>query len=175
MRLGKSISPSWERLLTLIFCMVLSGCHARQSSTAPTIGFTKVPPAAQGGREKVDSIAGTVAGARAGQQIVVYARSGPWWVQPWPDKPLIPIQSDSTWSTPTHLGFEYAALLVESGYKPPPTLDVPPSQGGQVITVKIVKGVGPVQYAYSKPLRFSGYDWGVRTIRADRGGMNNPY
>src|SRR5580700_10411980 len=162
MRLGKSISPSWERLLTLIFCMVLSGCHARQSSTAPTIGFTKIPPAAQGGREKVDSIAGTITGARAGQQIVVYARSGPWWVQPWPDKPLIQIQSDSTWSTSTHLGFEYAALLVEPGYQPPPTMDVDPVQGGSVVEVAIVNGVGSLPPSPTKLLQFSGYDWKVR-------------
>jgi hypothetical protein len=175
MRLGTSISPSWERLLTLIFCMVLGGCHARQSSTAPSIGFTKIPPAAQGGREKVDNIAGTVAGARAGQQIVVYARSGPWWVQPWPDKPLIPIQPDSTWSTPTHLGFEYAALLVEPGYSPPPTMDVAPTQGGSIAAVNIVKGTGSVVLAPTVPLHFSGYDWQVRTIAGDRGGLNNPY
>ena len=175
MRLRKSISPRWERLLTLIFCMVLSGCHARQGSTAPTIGFTKIPPAAQGGRERVDSIAGTVAGAHAGQQIVVYARSGPWWVQPWPDKSLIPIQPDSTWSTPTHLGFEYAALLVEPGYRPPPTMDVAPSQGGSIVAVSIVKGTGSVVLAPTVPLHFSGYDWNVRTIAGDRGGLNNPY
>ena len=83
-------------------------------------------PAAQGGRERVDEIAGRVSGARPGQQIVVYARSGPWWVQPWPDKPFIPIKADGTWSTPTHLGFEYAALLVDPGYHPPPTIDTAP-------------------------------------------------
>jgi hypothetical protein len=175
MRLRKSIRPSWKPVLPLIFCMALSGCHARQGSPAPTIGFTKIPPAAQGGRERVDSIAGTVAGARAGQQIIVYARSGPWWVQPWPDKPLIPIQTDSTWSTPTHLGFEYAALLVEPGYRPPPTMDVAPTQGGSIVAVNIVKGSGSVMLAPTVPLHFSGYDWKVRTISSDRGGLNNLY
>ena len=86
------------------------GCQRATKPGDSGIEFTKIPPAAQGGRERVDTVAGRVVGARAGQQIVVYARSGPWWVQPWPDKPLIPIQSDSTWTTPTHLGFEYAAL-----------------------------------------------------------------
>ena len=154
---------------------MLCGCKARRGNPAPAIEFTKIPPAAQGGRERVDTIAGRVTGVRTGQRIVVYARSGPWWVQPWPDNPLIPIQADSTWSTPTHLGFEYAALLVEPRYQPPPTMDVAPSQGGAVVAVAIVKGVGDPQFAPTRPLHFSGYDWEVRTIASDRGGLNNLY
>lgn len=164
------------RLAVFGFSLLLVGCHSQPSAnTAPTITFTKIPPAAEGGREKTDTISGRVEGAHPGQQIVVYARSGPWWVQPWPEQPLIPIQSDSTWTTPTHLGYEYAALLVDAGYKPPPTMDIAPSPGGSVIKVEIVKGTGTVQYARTVPLSFSGYDWKVRTISADRGGLNNLY
>src|SRR5271168_1512242 len=140
MRLRRFANPNWKISLSLLVSMMLGGCQSRQGVTGPTIEFTKIPPAAQGGRERVDVIAGRVAGARAGQQIVVYARSGPWWVQPWPDKPFIPIQADSTWGTSTHLGFEYAALLVEPEYQPPPTMDVAPTQGGSVVAVTIVKG-----------------------------------
>jgi hypothetical protein len=164
-----------EKALLLLCCLLLSGCHSRQAAAGPTIEFTKIPPAAQGGRERVDTIAGRVIGARPGQQIVVYARSGPWWVQPWPDQAFIPIQADSTWDTPTHLGFEYAALLVDPGYRPPPTMDVAPIQGGSVVAVQIVKGVGPTQFAPTKPVNFSGYEWKVRTIASDRGGLNNLY
>ena len=77
-----------------------------------------------------------------GQRIVVYAKSGPWWVQPWPDKPFLPIQPDHTWSTPTHLGFEYAALLVDPGYDPPPTIDVSPTAGGSVVDGPDGEGCG---------------------------------
>jgi hypothetical protein len=175
MNSGKSISQSWKQILLLIVCAVMGGCRARQDSTTPAIEFTKIPPAAQGGRERVDTIAGRVVGARTGQQIVVYARSGPWWIQPWPDKPLIPIQSDSTWSTSTHLGFEYAALLVDPGYHPQPTMDVAPTPGGSIASVAVVKGTGTAELAPIKPLQFSGYDWKVRTIASDRGGLNNPY
>jgi len=180
MKMLGGAGPGWKTLLALfasIFgtTMVLSSCHSGQGNAGPAIKFTKIPPAAQGGRERVDSIAGSVTGARAGQQIVVYAGSGPWWVQPWPDKPLIPIQADSTWGTSTHLGFEYAALLVEPGYHPPPTMDVAPTQGGSVVAVAIVKGVGETQLAPTIPLHFSSYDWKVRTIASDRGGLNNLY
>jgi hypothetical protein len=138
------------------------------------IEFTKIPPAAQGGRERVAAIAGRVIGARAGQRIVVYARSGPWWVQPWPDKPFLAIQ-DSEWGTETHLGYEYAALLVDPSYHPPATMDTAPIEGGAVVAVNIVKGVGSLPPPPSKPLQFAGYDWKVRTIAGDRGGTNNLY
>ncbi len=164
-------------VLSVVVCvaLLLASCHSQVAPSAPKIEFTKIPPAAQGGRERVDTISGKVSGAHAGQQIVVYARSGPWWVQPWPDKPFIPIQADSTWGTSTHLGFEYAAMLVEPGYHPAPTMDVAPTVGGGVAAVEIVKGTGTVEVAPTVPLHFSGYDWTVRTIASDRGGMNNLY
>ena len=159
------------QLCLLLLCVLLGACSTRQKNEAPEIKFSKIPPAAQGGREKLDVISGSVSGVRSGQQIVIYARSGPWWVQPWPENPLVPIQADSTWSTSTHLGFEYAALLVNPGYHPPPTMDVAPSQGGPIALVSIVKGTGSgIALAPTKPLHFSGYDWKVRTIASDRGG-----
>jgi len=162
-------------VLLLPACLGVNGCQSRRADRPPAIEFTKIPPAAQGGREKVDRIEGRVAGARPGQQIVIYARSGAWWVQPWADHPFIPIKADSTWSTETHLGYEYAALLVDPGYRPPPTMDAPPSKGGPVVLAAIVKGIGPTILAPTKPLKFSGYDWDVRTIASDRGGSNHPY
>ena len=159
----------------LLFAMLLSACHTQGTKNQPTIEISKIPPAAEGGRDRVETIAGRVIGARAGEQIVVYAESGPWWVQPWPDKPFIPVQADSTWSTPTHLGYEYAALLVEPGYHPPPTLDEAPIAGGAVALVKIVKGVGTLPPHPTEALRFSGYDWKIQTSDAVRGGVNNLY
>jgi hypothetical protein len=88
---------------------------------------------------------------------------------------LIPIQADSTFSTETHLGFEYAALLVDPEYRPLPTLDVTPTQGGPVALVTIVKGMGTPQFAQTGSLKFSGQDWAVRTIASDKGGTNNLY
>jgi hypothetical protein len=163
-------------LFSLASCLLsLAGCRPTPQNVRPSIEFTKIPPAAQGGREKVDTIAGRVVGARPDQRIVVYARSGPWWVQPWPDQPFIPIKADSSWSTSTHLGFEYAALLVDPGYHPPPTLDLAPVASGSIADVEIVKGTGTPQLAPTVPVKFSGYDWDVRTIAADRGGLNHLY
>jgi hypothetical protein len=167
------IGVSLQKTLFLTFCLVLIGCHTRSADTRPSIEFTHIPPAAQGGRERVDTISGRVKNARPKQQIVIYAHSGPWWVQPWPDHPFIPIKADSTWSTETHLGFDYAVLLVGPDYYPLAEMDVAPTQGGSVALVTIVKGVGKPQFAPTGSLKFSGYDWGVRMIANDKGGMNN--
>jgi hypothetical protein len=166
----------WLRVVLVSVAAVGAvGCRKESASSAPSVTLSAIPPAAQGGRERVDTISGTVSGAQPGQQIVVYARSGPWWVQPWPDKPFVPIKADSTWTTPTHLGFEYAALLVDPGYHPPPTLDTAPVAGGHILAVTVAKGAGNIQLAPTKPLKFGGYDWHVRTIASDRGGLNNLY
>src|SRR2546428_10731300 len=153
MKLRLVLAVLLRQALLLLFCIALTSCQSRQSNTGPSIEFSKIPPAAQGGRERVDTIAGLVRNARPGQQIVIYARSGPWWVQPWPDRPFIPIRADSTWSSETHLGFEYAALLVDPGYHPPPTMDVAPSEGGSIVLVRTVKGVGTPTLAPTKPLK----------------------
>ncbi len=171
-----SVAPkklTWALILIGAFGFAAPGCHSQKSSASPSIEFTHIPPAAQGGRERVDTISGRVRNARPKQQIVIYAQSGPWWVQPWPDHPFIPIKADSTWSTETHLGFEYAALLVEPDYHPQPMMDLAPTQGGSVALVTIVKGVGAPQFAPTGSLKFNGYDWGVRTIANDKGGTNN--
>ena len=167
-----------SRILSAIVflgAVALVGCRSEKAQETPSITFTKIPPAAQGGRERVDTISGSVSGARPGQRIVVYAKSGPWWVQPWPEHPFISIQSDSTWSTQTHLGYEYAALLVNTDYHPAPTIDGAPTMSGSVVALKIVNGVGSLSDLPTVPLRFSGYDWKVRTTDAARGGLNNLY
>ena len=170
-----TVRAASEGLVAISLCLLLTGCHPPQSKHDPSIEFSKIPPAAQGGRERVDTIAGRVVGASPGQKVVVYARSGPWWVQPWPDQPFIPIRADSTWSTQTHLGYEYAALVVDQAYHPPPTMDVAPTPGGSVLAVTITKGVGSLAPNPTKALQFSGYDWTVRTVAADAGGVNRPY
>jgi hypothetical protein len=164
-----------QQSLLLVLCIALNSCQSPKANSVPSIEFTHIPPAAQGGRDRVDTVSGRVRNARPKQQIVIYAHSGQWWVQPWPDHPFIPIKADSTWSTETHLGFEYAALLVEPDYHPPPVIDIAPPQGGSVALVTIVKGVGTPQFNPAGSLKFSGYDWAVRMIESDKGGTSNLY
>jgi len=71
-----------QRSLLLVFCIALNSCQSHKANSAPSIEFTQIPPPAEGGRERVDTISGRVRNARPNQQIVIYAHSGQWWMQP---------------------------------------------------------------------------------------------
>ena len=73
-----------QRSLLLVLCISLNGCQSHEANSGPSIEFIPIPPAAQGGRERVDTISGRVRNARPKQQIVINAHSGPWWVHPRP-------------------------------------------------------------------------------------------
>ena len=113
-------------------------------SAVPSIEFTIIPLTQEGGTQRLDPVEGRVDGARPGQRIVLYARSGGlWYVQPFADQQFTTIQTDSTWRNTTHLGTEYAALLVESDYLPPAITDVLPKRGGAVVAVAVTEGTPP--------------------------------
>lgn len=100
MRSRKTPKP-W--LVLFLGFLVLSACSRQSSHTGPWIEFTKAPHPGEGGPDKLDFIEGRAMGARPGQQIVIYARWGPWWVQPLVDRPFTKIQ-DSRWISQTHFG-----------------------------------------------------------------------
>jgi signal transduction histidine kinase len=105
--------------------------------------FERVPPEESGGTSRLADIGGHVVGARAGLRIVLYARSGDWYVQPFTDAPFTAVRPDSTWASPTHLGREYAALLVEPGFEPPAIVVALPGRGRGVVAVEVVGGSPP--------------------------------
>lgn len=161
-------------VLLAIFGILASGCHSNQLQSKQPLEVSRVPPAAIGGPERMDTLEGRVSGAKAGQQIVVYAKDGVWWIQPFSSRPFTTIQNDGTWRSSTHLGSDYAALLVDPGYLPRPRLETLPMEGNGVEAVVTVKGntAAPVPL---KVLHFSGYDWTVRAGATDRGGELNDY
>lgn len=120
----------------------------------------------------MERIAGRAIGAKQGQWIVLFARAGNWWVQPLASKPLTSLRKDFTWDTKTHMGTEYAALLVEPGYSPPKVADTLPKPGGQILAVVTVAGK-PSFFSRTPAamLRFSGYDWSVMQVPIDIFGL----
>jgi hypothetical protein len=158
--------------LLSIVC-VLGACGSFAPSGPPRIEFTQVPEAGPGGAEKMEEIAGRAIGAKAGQQIVLFAKSGTWWVQPFASKPFTSIEQDSTWKGSTHVGTEYAALLVEPGYAPPSVADVLPQPSGAVIAVASVEGkASSVSETFApEGIHFSGYDWDVYQVPSDSFGV----
>jgi len=139
MRLRTSASGG-TKLLFLSLCFLLSTCHRRHQKVEPFIEFTQVPRASEGSPYKVFAFQGRVAGAHSGQQIVLYARSGAWWVQPLVNQPYTQIQPDSSWKNSTHPGTGYAALLVSAEYRPAAITLALPGAGSGVAAVAAVKG-----------------------------------
>ena len=154
--------------LAIAAVLLLTAC----SATQPAVVITEVPPAAEGGPGRVTRIAGRVQGAGPHDRIVLFARSGLWYVQPYLLQPFTAIGADGTWSSSIHFGQEYAALLVREGFEPPVTLEALPGVGGYVVAVARVRGTGKASGPPARTVDFSGYRWTVRQIPSDRGGPN---
>lgn len=154
-------------------CLGLSGCRAYQGRGEPSIEFSRVPTSGEGNPDQLEPIEGRVLGAQPGQRIVLFARSGIWWVQPFANQPFTTIQPDSSWKNLTHPGSAYAALLVDSRFHPMSTAAALPNKGGAVLAVATVEGAKPT--SPPKILTFSGYQWEIRTSASNRSGTINSF
>jgi hypothetical protein len=171
-----SLHSSQKSAALALLIIFLNGCGSARSDFSRSIEFSRVPRSGEGGTESQAFIEGRVDGARAGEQIVLFAKSGAgiWWVQPFAAQPFTAIRSDLQWRNSTHLGMEYAALLVAPGYHPPETTQNLPPKGGPVIAVATTKGEASQRPA-SRTLNFSGYEWEIRGVPSNRGGATNTY
>ena len=160
--------------IAILICMLACGCGSPQASVRPTIEFTRLPAAGEGSGDILSGIEGRVTGARPGQRIVLFARSGLWWVQPLAAQPFTAIAPDSTWKSTTHPGSAYAAMLVDAEYRPPPTVNALPQPGGAIQAVAVAEGAA-LAHPPVKTLRFSGYEWVVRQTPGTPGGSRNRY
>lgn len=166
-KLGRNATLSSLVYVTFMFAI---GCRSAHESHKPSIQFTHVPPAQSGGQELLDHISGRVVDGQPGARIVLYAYSeGTWWVQPFKSHAFTDVDSDESWENSTHLGSEYASLLVAPDFRPPAKLSALPSVNGAVLAVATTKGAADHSVT-SKLLRFSDYDWKVRGSAGDRGG-----
>lgn len=163
----------WLKLaFAVAACLTVSNCRSYQAGVAPSIEFTRIPPAGDGSPQLFETIEGRVRGARPGERIVLYALSGEWWVQPVTEQPFTAIEKGSNWRNRTHPGVRYAALLVDGQYRPPLRVNALPDRGGHVLAVATVPGTAP---GPAKMIRFSGYQWKVRQVANDAGGSLNFY
>ena len=78
-------------------------------------------------------IEGRVIGGNPKLKLVLYAKNDKWWVQPIRNEPYTSIRPDATWTNFTHVGTEYAAVLVRSGFHPASSLNEMPILGGNVV------------------------------------------
>jgi hypothetical protein len=172
MRRHSVLQITAQKALIFAVCLFLNTCRNQASRSAPTVTFDKIPIADVGGPNKLDTIEGRATGVQAGERIVLYAKSEEqWWIQPYAERQYTEVLKDSRWSNQTHLGTEYAAVLINQEYKPPRTTEELPAVGGGVVTVAIVKGRGSTPDAPPvKTIHFSGYDWKVHVGGGSRGG-----
>lgn len=166
----------WKTAAVAVLAALIAACGRTHSNAAPSIQFNRLPRSDDGGTESRAIIEGKVEGASPGDRIVLFARSGTglWWVQPFADQPYTDIRSDKQWQNFTHLGTEYAALLVGPDYRPPQTTDRLPANSRSVIAVASAKGER-ARLMVSRTLHFSGYEWEIRGEPSNRGGARNNY
>lgn len=168
---AQRLRSRWPALL--LTSLLLAGAQTGCRRTIPAIEFTQVPEAAPGGPQETRPVAGRVRGAKPGQKVVLFAKAGMWFVQPFASDPFTNVQADATWQSITHRGTQYAALLVEAGYRPPHTTRDLPQVGQKVLAVAATPGIsaGGQLPPSLHPLRFSGYEWEVQEGSTDRGGV----
>jgi hypothetical protein len=134
-------------LLSAVFAVRVAQADGTAGETVE-IRITEIPPYdAKGGPDRMETIAGTVSGIAPDKReckIVLYARTNMWYVQPTTEAPYTSIGSDGKWQNETHLGTNYAALLVKSEWKPPATLGALPKIGGEILAIARVQGKGAV-------------------------------
>jgi hypothetical protein len=164
---------SWAAVPVVLGSLLLASCDSAGAGE-PSVTFTKLPPSGDGSPSTVYSIEGRVTGGKPGQQIVLYASSGEWWVQPSTREPFTNVRPDHTWTAQTHPGSSYAALLVRKDYQPRPKIDALPVRGGAVLAV--VSALGPaLEHPVGKTVTFRGYEWQARDTPNDPGGSQNSY
>ena len=160
---------SRRRALGVVPVALCQACRGVNRGNAPSIIFTRIPQADPAGSSGNDIIEGRVTGASPGQKIVLYAKTGKWWVQPLADQPLTDLQPNFKWINATHLGTQYAALLVKDGFRPQRALDSLPQPDDRILALAVVPGAAQPP---SPVVEFSGYTWRLRTAPSARGGPN---
>jgi hypothetical protein len=155
-------------LLSLTLLLSL-GCNRVGRERRATISFDHVPPATGGAPGRMEHIEGRVLDAPNGAFIVLYAwNEGVWWVQPFRSRSSTQVRPGGFWSTSSHIGARYAALLVQQGFRPQAQLPALPALGGPILASAVMAGTGGSPF--SKTLRFSGYDWSVRNAAHNQAG-----
>ena len=163
------VTLSRRRALGIVAPVLCQACRRSRIGNAPSIVFTRIPQADAAGSARNDIIEGRVTGASPGQKIVLYAKTGKWWVQPLVDQPITGLRPNFTWTNATHLGTHYAALLVKDGYRPQSALDSLPQADGNILAIGVVAGA---ERPPSPVIDFSGHPWRLRDAPSSRGGQN---
>jgi hypothetical protein len=136
---GKRIA---QNEIAVKFAGEIAELPATEQVSQVQIEITLIPPSEAGGEDTRANISGQVRGKiQPDYRVVIYARAyDSWYMQPTAHD-LHPIQGDHTWSSWTHTGEQYAALVVSPGFAPRVRSDMLPSVGDHVLAKVIVEGI----------------------------------
>lgn len=167
-------------LFATLIVLNSTGCFSRP----PKITFAAVPQAGTGGPASNGILSGRVQPLGPDEQMVIYVRiRQSWWVQPFANQRFTEIHPDGSWSTTTHLGQEFAAILIKKGYVPGPLIDSLPVIGGNILAIARVPATPGPPVAKTPPphgpkdvrIEFSGYQWDARGTPSPTGGSTHDY
>lgn len=100
----------------------------------PRIAITHAPSLPPG-EFPLGEISGTASGVNEQNvKIILFSHGDLWYVQPWANNTNTIIYK-GRWKNITHGGWEYAAVLCRSSYKPPATAISLPRVGGDILAV----------------------------------------
>jgi hypothetical protein len=99
---------------------------------APAITLVGVPPKGAGANTWGQIVGKTARINPDNHRVVLYACTDQCYVQPWANQPFTKLANDGSFQSGTHLGYTYAALLVDASFVPSSTLPVLPEVGGSI-------------------------------------------
>jgi hypothetical protein len=114
-------------------------------ATLPAIRIANQPRLdPSGGPDTRTEVWGTVSGASetSGYFVVIYCKTDRWYVQPLVGS-RVAVGRDGRWSTWSHTGSQYAALLVRGDFDPPAAAESLPSSGVIVSRDLVPRGARP--------------------------------
>lgn len=170
------------RLAALATLASLLGLEACKTASYQIL-LTQIPPSSRGGPDTHGILAGTVSPVPGDARIVVYTHAAKsWYVQPEIIQPFTSISKDGSWSLTTHLGRDYAALLVKNSHPPLGMRDTLPvvGQEGVLAIARATPAPAPNDEEFEpapekRAISFSGYDWNVRDTPSTNGGRQHQY
>ena len=135
---------------------------AQAAEAGYQIQITRCPPRGAG-PESAGTIKGTASGADVNQlRVIVYAITNKAYVQPTANAPFTLVKGGQ-WTTATHLGWRYAAILCRKTYQAPAVAADAPPVGGDVLAVAETEAAAtPARATPARTLSFSGYEWWVK-------------
>lgn len=140
---------------TVVLARPAASCNVGDPGGPPQLVITASPPDCCYGAQ-AGTIAGTVSNVNTEQAVVViYALTDVYYVQPVVGARVIP-SCGGVWSTSTHGGTSYAAILARPRWSPPEMLTQLPAVGGDILAV--------VRAPESqRRLQFAGRTWLVKS------------